>query len=91
MVRGLPNPACSVIKHNNPCGAGTADALMDACRKGFAGDPVSAFGSVIGINREVDAATANFLAAGEFFIEASFGDSQDQAKVEKECTLVGRR
>lgn len=78
MVRGLPNPACSVIKHNNPCGAGTADALMDACRKGFAGDPVSAFGSVIGINREVDAATAEFLAAGEFFIEAivapSFAD-----------------
>ena len=70
MVRGLPNPACSVIKHNNPCGAGTADSLMEACRKGFAGDPVSAFGSVIGINRPVDAETAEFLAAGEFFIEA---------------------
>ena len=69
MVRGLPNPACSVIKHNNPCGAGTADSLVEACRKGFAGDPVSAFGSVIGINREVDAATAEFLASGDFFVE----------------------
>ena len=69
MVRGLPNPACAVLKHNNPCGAATADALVEACRRGFAGDPVSAFGSVIGINRQVDAATAEFLASGDFFVE----------------------
>lgn len=70
MVRGLPEPACSVIKHNNPCGAGTANTLALACEKGFAGDPVSAFGSVIGINRTVDVETAEFLAGGDFFIEA---------------------
>ena len=78
MVRGLPDPACSVIKHNNPCGAGTASVLVDACEKGFAGDPVSAFGSVIGINRQVDVATAEFLSAGEFFVEAIVAPSFDQ-------------
>jgi len=78
MVRGLPDPACSVIKHNNPCGAGTASTLAEACEKGFAGDPVSAFGSVIGINRPIDAATAEFLAEGEFFVEAIVAPSFEE-------------
>ncbi len=70
IVRGMDKPACSVIKHNNPCGAAVADTLTEACRKGFAGDPQSAFGSVVGLNREMDAETAEFLSAGDFFIEA---------------------
>ena len=70
MVRGFEQPACSVIKHNNPCGAGVGSTLIEACEKGFAGDPLSAFGSVIGINRTLDADVAEFLAAGDFFIEA---------------------
>lgn len=78
MVRGLPDPACSVIKHNNPCGAGTATTLAAACEKGFSGDPVSAFGSVVGINRRVDLETAEFLAAGEFFVEAIVAPEFDQ-------------
>lgn len=70
MVRGFGEPACAVIKHNNPCGAAVGSDLIDVCRRAFAGDPLSAFGSVIGINRELDQATAEFLAAGDFFIEA---------------------
>ena len=70
IVRLQSKPACAVIKHNNPCGAAIADTLAEACRKGFAGDPVSAFGSVIGLNQAVDAETADFLASGNFFIEA---------------------
>ncbi|MEM9410107.1 MAG: bifunctional phosphoribosylaminoimidazolecarboxamide formyltransferase/IMP cyclohydrolase [Planctomycetota bacterium] len=70
MVRGLDRPACSVIKHNNPCGAATADSLAAACENGFAGDPVSAFGSVVGFNQTIDAATADVLASGNKFVEA---------------------
>ncbi len=70
IVRSLEDPACAVIKHNNPCGAGAAEDLPEACRKGFAGDPQSAFGSVVGLNRSVDEPTAEFLANGDFFIEA---------------------
>ena len=70
IVRLQSQPACAVIKHNNPCGAAIAETLTEACRKGFAGDPVSAFGSVIGLNQPVDAETADFLASGNFFIEA---------------------
>ncbi len=70
IVRALDAPACAVIKHNNPCGAASAATLAEACAKGFAGDPLSAFGSVVGFNKSVDIQTAEFLAAGDFFIEA---------------------
>ena len=63
-------PAAVVLKHNNPCGAATGDDLADATRRAFAGDPVSAFGSVLGFNKEVDAATAEFLSEPGLFVEA---------------------
>ena len=70
MVRNFVRPACAVLKHSNPCGAACGDTLVEAVEKGFAGDPLSAFGSVIGMNRPVDVETAEFLAAGDFFVEA---------------------
>jgi phosphoribosylaminoimidazolecarboxamide formyltransferase/IMP cyclohydrolase len=70
IVRSQEMPSCAVLKHNNPCGAGSADELVEACRKGFQGDPLSAFGSVVGVNRELDESSAEFLAGGDFFVEA---------------------
>ncbi|MEM7454898.1 MAG: bifunctional phosphoribosylaminoimidazolecarboxamide formyltransferase/IMP cyclohydrolase [Planctomycetota bacterium] len=70
IVRGVGVPACSVIKHNNPCGAAYGDTLAEAVEKAFAGDPLSAFGSVVGMNREMDAETAEQMAAGDLFVEA---------------------
>ncbi|MHB8900662.1 MAG: bifunctional phosphoribosylaminoimidazolecarboxamide formyltransferase/IMP cyclohydrolase, partial [Thermoguttaceae bacterium] len=70
IVRGFSDPAASVIKHNNPCGAAVGDTLAQALAKGMEGDPQSAFGSVIGLNRTVDAATAEVLAAPGLFVEA---------------------
>ena len=59
-----------MIKHNNPCGAAVADTLAEALQRAMAGDPLSAFGSVLGMNRTVDAATAEVLAAPGLFVEA---------------------
>ena len=70
VVRDFADPAAVVIKHNNPCGAATADALATAMRRALDGDPLSAFGSVLGLNRTVDAATAETLAAPGLFVEA---------------------
>ncbi len=70
IVRGIPGPAATVIKHNNPCGAATAEDLFVAARRALDGDPVSAFGSVLAFNRTVDAATAEVLAEPGRFIEA---------------------
>ncbi len=70
IVRGVDVPACSVIKHSNPCGAAYGETLCEATEKAFAGDPQSAFGSVVGMNRELDLATAEYLCTGGLFIEA---------------------
>lgn len=70
IVRGLPDPSVSVIKHNNPCGAASADTLAAATQNAFAGDPVSAFGSVLAFNRTVDAASAEYLSTPGLFVEA---------------------
>lgn len=70
IVRSLPESAAVVIKHNNPCGAASAGELAVAARHALDGDPLSAFGSVLGFNREVDAATAEVLVEPGRFIEA---------------------
>ena len=66
----LPQPAVAVLKHNNPCGAATAATLAEAVAKAWDGDPLSAFGSVLGVNVPVDAAMAEFLAEPGKFVEA---------------------
>ena len=75
-------PAAVVLKHNNPCGAATGDDLADATRRAFAGDPVSAFGSVLGFNKEVDAATAEVLSEPGLFVEAIVAPSYSEDALE---------
>ena len=82
MVRVSPTPAVAVIKHNNPCGAATADILADAARAAMDGDPQSAFGSVLGVNRPLDAATAEVLVEPSRFIEAIVAPSFDPDALE---------
>lgn len=70
IVRQFSDPAAVVIKHNNPCGAAMDGQLSVALQRAMDGDPLSAFGSVLGLNRTIDAATAEVLAAPGLFIEA---------------------
>ena len=60
--------AVAIIKHTNPCGAATGATVVEAYRRALEADPVSAFGGVIGINREVDAEAAEEIA--KLFVEA---------------------
>ncbi len=59
-------PTVTIIKHGNPCGLASATDLAEAYRHAFDGDPVSAFGGVIGLNREVDLATANEILSSHY-------------------------
>ena len=62
-ARQLRGPACVIMKHTTPCGAAERATLLEAWQAAFAGDPVSAYGGVVGLTREVDAATAEAMAA----------------------------
>jgi phosphoribosylaminoimidazolecarboxamide formyltransferase/IMP cyclohydrolase len=70
VARSLPVPGVAVLKHNNPCGAATGDSLVDAMRRAWNSDSVSAFGSVLGFNVPIDTATAEYLAEPDRFVEA---------------------
>ena len=60
--------AVAIIKHTNPCGVGLGATVAEAYARALAADPVSAFGGVIGVNREVDGAAAVEIA--KLFVEA---------------------
>ncbi len=60
-VMEYEEPAAVVVKHQNPCGAATGDSLEIALERGWQGDPVSAFGSILALNREVDLDTIKVL------------------------------
>lgn len=68
LVRDLPGPAAVVVKHGIPCGAAVAATPRDAYVRAREGDPVSAFGGIVGLNCPVDLPTAEALA--ETFLEA---------------------
>jgi len=66
IVKEFDQPACSVIKHTNPCGAAVAQELSQAFMDAWDSDPVSAFGSIIGLNRTVDLKTAQKISEAGF-------------------------
>lgn len=67
LAQEFKSPAVAIIKHNNPCGAAELENLKDAYLAALACDPVSAYGGIIALNRNVDAATASEMA--KLFVE----------------------
>jgi phosphoribosylaminoimidazolecarboxamide formyltransferase / IMP cyclohydrolase len=60
-------PFAVIVKHTNPCGAAPGGTLEEAYAAALEGDPVSAFGGVVGLSRPLDEATARRIA--EVFTE----------------------
>jgi phosphoribosylaminoimidazolecarboxamide formyltransferase/IMP cyclohydrolase len=70
LVRLFAGPAACILKHNNPCGAAVSPDLALAFERAYEGDPVSAFGGIVGLNRPVDLATAQQMGRPGRFLEA---------------------
>jgi phosphoribosylaminoimidazolecarboxamide formyltransferase / IMP cyclohydrolase len=69
IARSLDGPACVIVKHTNPCGAAERETLVDAWAAALAGDPVSAFGGVVALTREILAAKPNLRLVADSSIE----------------------
>jgi phosphoribosylaminoimidazolecarboxamide formyltransferase/IMP cyclohydrolase len=59
-------PTCCIVKQNNPTGLASDELLVHAYEKALEGDPVSAYGAVVALNREVDGNTAEALAGNAY-------------------------
>ena len=68
LIQEFIRPAAAIIKHTNPCGCAEQETPAQAFRRALECDPVSAFGSVLAFNQEVDAEAAR--AVSELFVEA---------------------
>jgi phosphoribosylaminoimidazolecarboxamide formyltransferase / IMP cyclohydrolase len=62
-VAEFEGPSVAIIKHANPCGVATAATLAEAWDKAFLCDPVSPFGGIVAVNRTLDLAVAEKIAA----------------------------
>lgn len=60
-------PAAVAVKHMNPCGIGVAETIEDAFQRAYNADPVSIFGGIVALNREVNQETAEKLS--KIFLE----------------------
>ena len=56
-------PAVVIVKHANPCGVAQGGSLLAAWEAALACDSVSAFGGIVAVNTELDAATAEAISA----------------------------
>ena len=70
-------PAASVVKHTNPCGAATGASAADAYIRARDADPVAAYGGIVAVNRAIDVATAEAIVST--FIEAVIAPGVEEA------------
>lgn len=66
IVKDFEEPVAAVIKHTNPCGAAQDETLERAYINALDCDRVSAFGSIVGLNRKVDKKTAEAIISAGF-------------------------
>jgi phosphoribosylaminoimidazolecarboxamide formyltransferase/IMP cyclohydrolase len=84
-------PAAAVIKHTNPCGVARRESIAEALRAAIGSDPVSAFGGIIGVNRDFDADSARIVEPMflEVIVAPSFSEeARDVLSKKKNLRLI---
>jgi phosphoribosylaminoimidazolecarboxamide formyltransferase/IMP cyclohydrolase len=81
LVAQFEEPAVVIVKHNNPCGVGRGEELVTAYKRALATDPVSAFGSIIALNRPADPAFAEEMAG--LFVEVLLAPAFEEAALRR--------
>ncbi|MFC1804708.1 bifunctional phosphoribosylaminoimidazolecarboxamide formyltransferase/IMP cyclohydrolase [Candidatus Omnitrophota bacterium] len=92
LVKEFSKPSAIVVKHNNPCGAAQDSSIDKAFENAWKCDPLSAFGSIVAINRKLDTKTAGLILKRPF-IECVVAPEIDQKagemfKVKKNLRLI---
>ncbi|MFB6151757.1 MAG: phosphoribosylglycinamide formyltransferase [Haloarculaceae archaeon] len=90
LIKEFDRPAAAVIKHTSPAGCATADSLADAYERALSTDPKSAFGGIVALNRECDAATAEQIIDSFKVVTVAPGYTDDALSIlrEKESMQV---
>ncbi|PPI88953.1 bifunctional phosphoribosylaminoimidazolecarboxamide formyltransferase/inosine monophosphate cyclohydrolase [Candidatus Pantoea edessiphila] len=65
-LKQFNEPACVIVKHSNPCGVAISDSIASAYKLAYSTDPISAFGGIIALNRELDQLTVELIIKFQF-------------------------
>jgi phosphoribosylaminoimidazolecarboxamide formyltransferase/IMP cyclohydrolase len=76
IARDYTTPTVAIVKHTDPVGLASHDELVEAYRHALETDPVASFGGIVGVNRELDGATAREIAANSYEAVVAPGFSQ---------------
>jgi len=79
-LREFELPACVIVKHANPCGVAVAGSIEHAYERAFAGDPVSAYGGIVVLNRPVSEELADLIV--QQFVEVLFAPGYEDGALE---------
>ena len=82
LVREFDEPAVVILKHQNPCGSAVADSAVAAYDKAYACDPKSAYGGIIGVNREVTLPMVQHINENKQFVEVLIAPSYEPEALE---------
>jgi phosphoribosylaminoimidazolecarboxamide formyltransferase/IMP cyclohydrolase len=89
IARDYTAPTVAIAKHTDPVGLASHDELVEAYRHALETDPVASFGGIVGVNRELDGATAREIAANSYeavvapgFTQAAIGILKQKAGLE---------
>ncbi len=75
LVKDFDEPTAAAIKHTNPCGVASDEDINKAYDEALAVDPISAFGGVISLNRELTVLIAEKIS--KIFVEAVIAPSYE--------------
>jgi phosphoribosylaminoimidazolecarboxamide formyltransferase / IMP cyclohydrolase len=89
LVALFEEPTVVIIKHNNPCGVGQGQRIAEAFERALATDPVSAFGSIVAVNRLVGAELVEVMA--KLFVEVLVAPGFEQDALERLAGKPGLR
>jgi phosphoribosylaminoimidazolecarboxamide formyltransferase/IMP cyclohydrolase len=91
MVKEFKDPTAIFVKHNNPCGVASAEKIEEAFVESYQVDPLSAFGCIIAVNREVNEAMVDYMKAEKIFVEMIIAPSYDKKALKRLMTRENLR
>ncbi|MGB9856606.1 MAG: bifunctional phosphoribosylaminoimidazolecarboxamide formyltransferase/IMP cyclohydrolase [Dictyoglomaceae bacterium] len=81
LVKEFSNPACVIVKHNNPCGVSESSSPVSAFIRAYTADPISAYGGIVACNFTIDKDCAEEMNKYFFEVIVAKDITEDARKI----------
>lgn len=91
LVKEFKEPTAVFVKHNNPCGVASGKTIEEAFKESYDVDPLSAFGCIIAVNREVNEKIVDYMKEKKMFVEMIIAPSYEKKTLKRLMTRENLR